>query len=107
MQSYDLQVYTWGHRLVTPRRVVVARNLKKSGNALVKFHRMEKLHVAAIVAGMAHSMALTDDGTLFYWVSSDPELRCQQVVQRNSMFHLEFSWWLNYNMLIASYFLLL
>lgn len=73
------QVYTWGHRLVTPRRVVVARNLKKVGSAPLKFHRMERLHVVSIAAGMVHSMALTKDGALFYWVSSDPDLRCQQV----------------------------
>lgn len=73
------QVYTWGHRLVTPKRVVIARNLKKSGSTILKFHLRERLHVVAIAAGMVHSMALTDDGQLFYWISSDPDLRCQQV----------------------------
>ena len=33
----------------------------------------------SIAAGVVHSMALTDDGALFYWGSSDPDLRCQQV----------------------------
>ncbi|KAJ9131887.1 hypothetical protein P3X46_034791 [Hevea brasiliensis] len=75
----DGEVYTWGHRLVTPRRVVIARNLKKSGSSPLKFHRMERLHVASIAAGMVHSLALTDDGALFYWVSADPDLRCQQL----------------------------
>lgn len=75
----DGEVFTWGHRLVTPRRVVIARSLKKSGSALMKFHRWERLHVVGIAAGMVHSMALTDDGTLFYWVSSDPDLKCQQL----------------------------
>ncbi|XP_061343337.1 uncharacterized protein LOC133289425 [Gastrolobium bilobum] len=75
----DGEVYTWGHRLVTPKRVVITRNLKKSGSTPLKFHRMERLHVVSIAAGMVHSMALTDDGALFYWVSSDPELRCQQL----------------------------
>ncbi|KAF5725733.1 hypothetical protein HS088_TW23G00460 [Tripterygium wilfordii] len=75
----DGEVYTWGHRLVTPRRVVVARNLKKVGSAPLKFHRMERLHVVSIAAGMVHSMALTKDGALFYWVSSDHDLRCQQL----------------------------
>ncbi|KAK4769686.1 hypothetical protein SAY87_030218 [Trapa incisa] len=80
------EVYTWGHRLVTPKRVVVARNLRKSGTAPLKFHRMERLHVSAIAAGLSHSMALTNDGALFYWVSSDPDLQCQQLYslcQRN------------------------
>ncbi|KAI4350337.1 hypothetical protein L6164_004802 [Bauhinia variegata] len=75
----DGEVYTWGHRLVTPRRVVITRNLKKSGSTPLRFHRTERLHVVSIAAGMAHSMALTDDGALFYWVSSDPDLRCQQL----------------------------
>ncbi|KAF7801456.1 Inhibitor of Bruton tyrosine kinase [Senna tora] len=75
----DGEVYTWGHRLVTPRRVVISRNLKKSGSTPLKFHRMERLHVVSVAAGMVHSMALSDDGALFYWVSSDPDLRCQQL----------------------------
>ncbi|KAM7524345.1 hypothetical protein LguiA_014247 [Lonicera macranthoides] len=75
----DGEVFTWGHRLVSPRRVVIARNIKKSGTTTLKFHRKERLHVVAIAAGMVHSMALTDDGALFYWVSSDPNLRCQQL----------------------------
>lgn len=64
---------------MTPKRVVIARSIKKSGSMLLKFHRMERLHVISVAAGMIHSTALTDDGALFYWVSSDPNLRCQQV----------------------------
>uniref|UniRef100_A0A5B6ZHI1 Uncharacterized protein n=1 Tax=Davidia involucrata TaxID=16924 RepID=A0A5B6ZHI1_DAVIN len=75
----DGEVFTWGHRLVTPRRVVITRNIKRSGSTPLKFHRKERLHVVAIAAGMIHSMALADDGALFYWVSSDPDLRCQQL----------------------------
>ncbi|XP_050370307.1 uncharacterized protein LOC126788363 isoform X2 [Argentina anserina] len=78
----DGEVYTWGHRLVTPKRVVVSRSLKKGGNTSLKFHRKERLHVVSVAAGVVHSMALTDDGALFYWVSSDPELRCQQLYSR-------------------------
>ncbi|KAG2273197.1 hypothetical protein Bca52824_067752 [Brassica carinata] len=73
------QVYTWGHRLVTPRRVVVSRNLKKAGNTLLNFHRRRPLRVTAIAAGMVHSMALAEDGALFYWVSSDSNLKGQQL----------------------------
>lgn len=76
----DGDVFTWGHRLVTPKRVVIGRILKKMGNILLKFHRKERLHVVAITAGTTQSMALTEDGTLFYWVSADPDLRCQQVL---------------------------
>ncbi|XP_058204306.1 uncharacterized protein LOC131318502 [Rhododendron vialii] len=75
----DGEVFTWGHRLVTPRRVVIARNIKKIGNTQLKFHRKKRLHVISIAAGMVHSLALTDDGALFYWVSSDPDLRCRQL----------------------------
>ncbi|KAI3793689.1 hypothetical protein L1987_36309 [Smallanthus sonchifolius] len=75
----DGEVFTWGHRLVTPRRVVVARIFKKSEGTPLKFHRSERLHVVSIAAGMTHSIALTHDGALFYWVSSDPDLRCQQL----------------------------
>ncbi|XP_019702667.1 uncharacterized protein [Elaeis guineensis] len=75
----DGEVFTWGHRLVTPKRVVIARSIKKSGSTPLKFHRMERLHVISVAAGMIHSTALTDDGALFYWVSSDPNLRCQQL----------------------------
>lgn len=35
--------------------------------------------MVSVAAGMVHSLALTDDGALFYWVSCDPDLRCQQV----------------------------
>lgn len=73
----DGEIFTWGHRLVTPRRVVIVRNLKKNGSTPLKFH--QRLHVVSIAAGMVHSMALTEDGAIFYWVSSDPDLRCQQV----------------------------
>ncbi|XP_042054165.1 uncharacterized protein LOC121798950 [Salvia splendens] len=75
----DGEVFTWGHRLVNPRRVTIARNIKKAGNTVLKFHRKERLTVVAIAAGMTHSIALTDDGSLFYWSSSDPELQCLQL----------------------------
>jgi inhibitor of Bruton tyrosine kinase len=40
---------------------------------------MERLQVISVAAGTTHSTALTADGALFYWVSSDPDLKCQQV----------------------------
>lgn len=64
---------------MTPRRVVVSRNLKKAGNTLLNFHRRRPLRVTAIAAGMVHSMALAEDGALFYWVSSDSSLKSQQL----------------------------
>ncbi|PHU30013.1 hypothetical protein BC332_02106 [Capsicum chinense] len=76
----DGKVFTWGHRLVTPKRVVIGRILKKMGSIPLKFHCKKSLHVVAIAVGATHSMALTEDGTLFYWVSSDPDLRCQHIL---------------------------
>lgn len=58
---------------------MIARNIKKVGSTPLKFHRKERLHVVSIAAGMVHSMALTDDGAVFCWLSSDPNLRCRQV----------------------------
>lgn len=72
-------MFTWGHRLVNPRRVAIARNIRKAGNTVLKFHRKLRLNVVAIAAGMTHSIALTEDGALFYWSSADPELQCHQV----------------------------
>jgi inhibitor of Bruton tyrosine kinase len=65
---------------VSPCRVVIARCLKKGGNTNLKFHRMERLQVISVAAGMMHNIALTADGALFYWVSSDPDLKSQQVL---------------------------
>ncbi|XP_006657475.1 uncharacterized protein LOC102715316 isoform X2 [Oryza brachyantha] len=75
----DGEVFTWGHRLVTPRRVVISRCLKKGGNTNLKFHRMERLQVISVAAGVRHTTVLTADGAIFYWVSSDPDLRCRQM----------------------------
>lgn len=75
----DGEVFTWGHRLVTPRRVLITRNIKKLGTTPLKFHRRERLHVVSVAAGVTHSMALTDDGALFFWRSSDPDFQCQQL----------------------------
>lgn len=56
--------------------------------------------MVAVAAGMVHSMALTDDGALFYWVSSDPDLRCQQVLFR-SVPLLAFSYLYEWNSLFT------
>jgi hypothetical protein len=64
---------------VTPRRAVISRCLKKGGNTNLKFHRMERLQVISVAAGVMHTTVLTADGAIFYWVSSDPDLRCRQV----------------------------
>jgi len=75
------QVMTWGYKMVTPRRVVVARDIRKKGPLPLKYHRMDhrRLHVVAIAAGMTHSTLVTEDGLIFYWVSADPHLHPHQV----------------------------
>ncbi|KAH9323751.1 hypothetical protein KI387_018390, partial [Taxus chinensis] len=80
----DGEVFTWGYKMVSPRRVTIARNTRKSGNIPLKFYRMERLHVITIAAGITHSTALCDDGSLFYWVPSDPNLHCQQLYSMTS-----------------------
>lgn len=73
------QVMTWGYKMVTPRRVVIARDIRKKGPHPLKYHRADRLHVVAIAAGTTHSTVVTEDGLIFYWVSSDPHLRLHQV----------------------------
>lgn len=80
----DGEVFTWGYKMVSPRRVMIQRNTKKSGNMPLKFHCKKRLHVVKIAAGMTHSTVLSDDGSLFYWVSSDPNLHCQQLYSMTS-----------------------
>ena len=65
--------------MVMPRRVSISRNTRKAGNAPLKFHQVERLHVIHVAAGTTHSSAVSEDGLIFYWVSADPHLHCQQV----------------------------
>jgi hypothetical protein len=55
--------------------------------------------VVAVAAGMVYSVTLTEDGSLFYWVSSDPDLRCQQVLFAQPL--LNFSYPCNCKILIS------
>ncbi|KAJ4970636.1 hypothetical protein NE237_003735 [Protea cynaroides] len=71
----DGEVHIWGHRQVNPRKVDIAK-CRNSGP--VKFHHSGRPKVVAIAAGMVHSMALTADGSVFYWNSAHPE-GCQQL----------------------------
>ncbi|GAQ82051.1 ankyrin repeat family protein / regulator of chromosome condensation (RCC1) family protein [Klebsormidium nitens] len=77
--SADGEVFTWGHKLVMPRRVNVARDTRKGGPAPLKFHRAERLHVVAVAAGGVHSTVISQEGLVFYWESSDVQLRCRQL----------------------------
>lgn len=62
-----------------PRRVSITRNTRKAGNAPLKFHQAERLHIVAVAAGTTHSTVVSEDGLIFYWVSADPNVRCHQV----------------------------
>lgn len=62
-----------------PRRVSITRNIRKAGNAPLKFHQAERLHIVAVAAGTTHSTVVSEDGLIFYWVSADPNVRCHQV----------------------------
>lgn len=74
------EVFTWGYKLVMPRRLSITRNTRKAGNAPLKFHQAERLHIVAVAAGTTHSTAVSDDGLIFYWVSADPNVRCHQLM---------------------------
>eukprot|EP00249_Psilotum_nudum_P024626 c29240_g3_i1 orf=961-3504(+) len=74
------EVFTWGYKMVMPRRVLITRNTKISGTIPMKFHRAERLHIVTIAAGTMHSTALSEDGLIFYWMSSDPYLHCHQLL---------------------------
>ncbi|KAL3696325.1 hypothetical protein R1sor_010401 [Riccia sorocarpa] len=74
------EVYTWGYKMVNPRRIAVARDTRKAGTVPLKFHISERLHMVAVSAGATHSTTLSEDGLIFYWFSADPHLRCRQLL---------------------------
>ena len=65
--------------MVTPKRVTVTRDTRKAGGSSIKFHRKERMHLVAIAAGFMHSTVVSEDGLVFSWTSSDPQLKCRQV----------------------------
>lgn len=79
------EVYTWGHRGVSPRRVQLAgaRDALSAEGAPITFHRghadVARPVAAAICAGAAHSSALTSAGVVLTWRSADPALQVQEV----------------------------
>lgn len=77
--------FVWGHRAVSPRRVVLAgaRDACTSAGVVVRFHRghsdVARPVAAAICAGAAHSCALTTTGAVLAWRSADPALLVQEI----------------------------
>ncbi|CAI7862495.1 unnamed protein product [Closterium sp. NIES-53] len=83
----DGEAYTWGHRLVTPRRVKVERDVRKAGGSaaaggggVIRFHQQSRVQLTAVAAGAMHSTVLSQDGLVFYWRSHDPLLKCHQLL---------------------------
>ncbi|CAI6012456.1 unnamed protein product [Closterium sp. NIES-65] len=83
----DGEAYTWGHRLVTPRRVKVERDVRKGGGSaagggggVIRFHQQARVQLTAVAAGAMHTTVLSQDGLVFYWRSHDPLLKCHQLL---------------------------
>ena len=81
----DGEVFTFGHRGVSPRRVLLAgcRDTAIGDGRTLKFHRghaeVVRPVAVAIAAGAAHSSALTSTGVVLTWRSADPALLVQEV----------------------------
>eukprot|EP00887_Chlorella_sp_A99_P006446 scaffold3.g6446.t1 len=79
------EVYTWGHRGVSPRRVLLAgaRDSATLAGEPLRFHRghadVVRPLAADVCAGAAHSAALTTAGVVLCWRSADPALQVQEV----------------------------
>lgn len=83
----DGDILTWGHRGVSPRKVVLAgvrlQNARGSDGSVLRFHKgyidVSKPLVESICAGAAHSSALTSTGVVLTWRSADPALQVQEI----------------------------
>ena len=80
------EVYTWGHRGVSPRRVALAgaRDTSTASGEPLRFHRghaeVARPAAVAVCAGAAHSAVLTGAGVVLCWRSADPALQLQEVL---------------------------
>ncbi len=81
----DGDVFTWGHRGVSPRRIQLAgaRDATASDGKALRFHRghadVVRPEAVAICAGAAHSSSLTRTGVVLSWRSADPALIVQEI----------------------------
>lgn len=82
----DGDILTWGHRGVSPRKVVTAGVRAAStlgSHENLRFHKgykdVLKPKIEYICAGAAHSSALTSTGVVLTWKSADPALQVQEV----------------------------
>ena len=78
-------VFTWGHRGVSPRRVQLAgaRDAAALSGEALRFHRgrgeVARPAAVAVAAGAAHTSVLTGAGVVLAWRSADPALLVQEV----------------------------
>ena len=85
VMTEDGEVFTFGHRAVSPRRVLLVgcRNITVEGGRTMAFHRghaaVTRPVAVSIAAGAAHSSALTSNGVVLTWRSADPALQVQEV----------------------------
>lgn len=81
----ESEVYTFGHRGVSPRRVQLAgtRDTLSAGGEQLWFHRghqdVFRPQAVALCAGAAHTTVLTRTGVVLTWRSADPALVVQEV----------------------------
>ncbi|MEW5302947.1 MAG: hypothetical protein WDW36_005684 [Sanguina aurantia] len=90
--SAEGEVFTFGHRMVSPRKVQLAgaRDTSRApplgGGAAagVRFHKghadMVRPVATAIAAGYSHTSVITRDGAVLVWASADPGPRVQEVL---------------------------
>eukprot|EP00889_Picochlorum_renovo_P008563 jgi/Picre1/35593/NNA_003054.t1 len=81
----DGDVLTWGHRGVSPRKVVlngIRKAVSLDGTPL-RFQKgykdVSKPRIQQICAGAAHSSALTSAGVVLTWRSADPHCQVQEI----------------------------
>ena len=83
--TIDGDVLTWGHRGVSPRKVVlngIRKAVSLDGTPL-RFQKgykdVSKPRIQQICAGAAHSSALTSAGVVLTWRSADPHCQVQEI----------------------------
>ena len=82
----DGDVYTWGHRGVSPRKVLlngVRKAVSLLDGAPLRFQKgyndVSKPRIQQICAGAAHTSVLTTSGVCLTWRSADPHCQVQEI----------------------------
>ncbi|GAX76187.1 hypothetical protein CEUSTIGMA_g3631.t1 [Chlamydomonas eustigma] len=94
--SADGEPYTFGHKIVTPRRVILAGGRDTTRGAAnyssaasnitpqqLHFHKghndMHRPLAVSVSAGYSHTSVITTSGAVLCWASADPNLRVREV----------------------------